>query len=160
MAQLPKVPLDLPVFATSGQSWIITKISVGLPGCGTSGQAMPDREGLEQFELAKGLAYLWLQQVRSMKKPVAEGILPVMSNSGQAHGQGSQDLVFSSFQGRRVPRKVQLLGKAQRPVEDQVGKASGEGRRQVLGKGQRLGEHKFSENPGSGEVRRLGKACS
>jgi len=57
-----------------------------------------------------------------------------MSNSGQATGQGSQDLVFSSFQGRRVPRKVQLLGKAQRPVEDQVGKASGEGRNQVLGK--------------------------
>jgi hypothetical protein len=91
---------------------IITKFPVGLPGFGTIDQARPDRDGPEQFELAQGLAYLWLQQVRSTKNHLTERVLPVMSNSGQAAGQGSQALVFTSFLGRRVARKVQRLGKA------------------------------------------------
>jgi len=112
-AQPPKDPLDLPVFATSGQSVIITKFPVGLPGIGTIGQARPDREGLEQFELAQGLAYLWLQQVRSSKKLVTESVWPEMSNSGQAAGQGSQALIFSSSWGKPGSRERPAAGEDQ-----------------------------------------------
>jgi hypothetical protein len=52
------------------------------------------------------LAYLWLQQVRSTKKPVAERVEPVMSNSGQAAGQGSQALVFTSPKEGEFPENT------------------------------------------------------
>ena len=68
--------------------------------------SLPDREGLGLFLVAKGLAYLWLQQVRSMKKPVAEAVLSAMSNSGQAADHNSPALISTSSHGGEFTGKV------------------------------------------------------
>jgi len=73
--------------------------------------SLPDQEAWGLFALANGLAYLWLQQVRSTKNHVTERVLPVMSNSGQAAGQSSQALVFTSSLSRRVPWEHQHQAK-------------------------------------------------
>ena len=77
----------------------------------------PDQEAWGLIELAKGLAYLCLQQVRSAKKPVIDGVQPAMSNSGQAADHGSQALIFISSLGRRVPREIPTSGEG--PVSRQ-----------------------------------------
>jgi hypothetical protein len=78
----------------SGRNWIITKFPVGLPVFVTIGQARPGSQRL--FEWAKGLAYLWLQQVRSTENPFVHRSWLALANSGQADGHGAQALGYAS----------------------------------------------------------------
>ena len=65
-----------------------------LPVFITSGQARPGGQGL--FEWAKGLAYLWLQQVRSAENPFVHSSWPALANSGQVADQGALGLGCAS----------------------------------------------------------------